>query len=205
MIKESQQPGTGEFLGGTKAVPHLNRATDKLISPRAFHTVNAEIRTADADGIFRCPGAGRIVFGGDKAVPWIEWRGDRGSQVNIAETEDQVAGFENNPFDLVDTLKPVDAPDEFDVARAPGGIGPDRFHINANRLQRALILPREGKVDDACWNDHVINRREGFLQGLQVRQEIFQWQDGAIEVDLKRADARRDVDNARYGLTLESV
>ena len=48
------------------------RAADELIAAGAFHAVDAQVRAADADGVFGRPGARGVVLGGDQAMARIE-------------------------------------------------------------------------------------------------------------------------------------
>jgi hypothetical protein len=83
----------GEGSRGPIGVPDLNGAAYELIAAGTFHAIDAHIGAADADCVFRRPGAGGIVFGGDKAMARIGGRGDWRSEIDIAETEDEITGF----------------------------------------------------------------------------------------------------------------
>ncbi|SHT53622.1 Uncharacterised protein [Mycobacteroides abscessus subsp. abscessus] len=71
-------------------VPHLHGASHQLVPARPLHPVDAQVRPADADRIFRCPGACRVVFGGDEPMSWIDRRCDGRTQVYIAQAQYQV-------------------------------------------------------------------------------------------------------------------
>src|SRR6476646_9815786 len=68
LVEEAQQPrlAVTEIARLPPRIPHLQHAADELVSTRSFHTVHTEIRAADADCVFRRPGARWIVFGGDE-------------------------------------------------------------------------------------------------------------------------------------------
>ncbi|RDJ48561.1 hypothetical protein AB721_18580, partial [Acinetobacter baumannii] len=54
LIEKAQQPRLAGKIGHLViAIPHLQSAADKLIAARAFHTVDAQIRPADAHRVFR--------------------------------------------------------------------------------------------------------------------------------------------------------
>jgi hypothetical protein len=77
-------------------------AADELIAAGTFHAVDAHVGAADADRVFGCPGAGGVVLGGDEAMAWIDGRGDGRAEVDVAEAEDEVAGFEDDAVHVVD-------------------------------------------------------------------------------------------------------
>lgn len=73
LVEKAQQPGLASKIGHLViATPHLQGAADKLIATRAFHAVNAQIRSADAHRVFRRPGSRRVVFGGDQPMARIK-------------------------------------------------------------------------------------------------------------------------------------
>ena len=80
-------------------VPHLGGAADELVAARAFHPVDAQVRAADADGIFRGPGPGRVVLRGDEPVPRIQRGRHRRTQVHITEPEHQIRRVEHDVVD----------------------------------------------------------------------------------------------------------
>src|SRR5258708_2413559 len=128
-IEETQQPGFFETLGLPQAIPHLKGAPDELIAARTLHAIYAEIGAADADCVFGRPRARGIVLGGDEAMARIERRRDRRAEVDVAETQNKIAGLENDPTDLIFALEPVDPANEFDVRRTPGRVRPHQFAI----------------------------------------------------------------------------
>ena len=107
LIEESQEPRRRELAGSSPAIPHLNGAAYELIAARAFHTVDAEIRSTDADGVFRGPGASGIVFCGNQPMPGVERRGDGCAEINVAEAEHVVAGIEDDAMTIVDRVEAV--------------------------------------------------------------------------------------------------
>ena len=144
LVEEPQQPGLalGEVGRLPVPVPHLAGPADELVAPGALHAVDAQVGAADADGVLRGPGPRRVVLGRDQPVPGIDRGRDRGPEVDVAQPEDQVAGPEDDFPDLVDRFKPVDPPDEFDVARAPRGVLPDELHVLADRQRASPRPPR---------------------------------------------------------------
>jgi hypothetical protein len=74
LIEEAQEPRLPwrEVAGLLETVPHRDGAADELVAARSLHAVDAEVRAADADGVLRRPGAGRIVLGRDEAVARID-------------------------------------------------------------------------------------------------------------------------------------
>ena len=143
LIKEAQQPllAFGEVSGLLKAIPHLHRAADELVTTRPLHAIDAQIGAADTDGIFRRPGAGGVVFGRHQPMTWIERRRDRRTQIHVAQTHHQITCVEHDALDVSDTVKPVDAPDELDIAWAPWRIRAYRLHVFVDGQPRGRIVP----------------------------------------------------------------
>ena len=143
LIKEAQQPLPAllEVLRLTITIPHLHGASDKLIAARPFHTVHTQISATNAHGIFRCPGARRVVLGGHQSMPWIEWRCHRRTQIHITETHHQITGFKHDAMHVLNTGESVDAPDELDIAGTPGCIGAYRLHVLVDRQLRCRVVP----------------------------------------------------------------
>ena len=83
-------------------IPHLHGSADELIAAGAFHAVDAQVGAADADGVFRRPGARRIVLGGDQPMARIERRRDRCAEVDVAQAEHEIAGVEDDALHVVD-------------------------------------------------------------------------------------------------------
>ena len=110
--------------GGVR-VPDLDGASDELVAARPFHPVDAQVGAADADRVLRRPRAGRVVLGGDQAVPRVQRGRDGGAQVHVAQAHDQVRRVEHRAVDVVDGAQAVDPADELDVPRAPGRVVAD--------------------------------------------------------------------------------
>src|SRR6185369_8457610 len=118
------------------------------------------------------------------------------AEIDIAEAEHEVAGREDDLFDVANVVQPIDTADELDVARAPRRIGPDALHVLADRQLRRLVVPGQRQMDDARRHLHLFNRRQ---IGLRVDDELEQpleRDDAAIEMYLQRANARREIDDA---------
>ena len=103
LVEEPQQPWLPrrEHRRGAPGVPHLDGAAEQLIAARPFHAVDAHIGAADADGIFRRPGAGRIVLRRDQPMARIDGRRDRRAEIDVAQAEHEIAGIEHDPLDIV--------------------------------------------------------------------------------------------------------
>src|SRR5690554_1277422 len=127
LVKEAQQPGLLKLGGTAVAVPHLQRTADKLIAARTFHAIDAEIGPTDTHRVFRRPGTRRVVFGGHKAVARINRGRNRRTQIDIAQPHHKIGGIEQNALYLVDAVQPVDAPNELQVAGAPGCVLANRL------------------------------------------------------------------------------
>ena len=83
--------GSVEVRAERVAVPDLHRAPDELVAARALHAVDAQVGAADADGVLRRPGAGRVVLGRDEPVAGVERGGHRRAEVHVAQPEHEVA------------------------------------------------------------------------------------------------------------------
>src|SRR5206468_4268587 len=119
----------------------LHRAPDELVPAGSLHAVHAEVGAADADGVLRRPGAGRIVLGRHEAVPRIDRRGNRRTEVNVTEAEHEVARVEGDALDVRDRPEAVDAPDELEIAWAPRRVLAHRLHVFADGEEGRLVLP----------------------------------------------------------------
>ena len=84
LVKKAQQPRlTTKIINRVIAIPHLQRTPDELIAARPFHAINAEIRPANSHRVFRSPGSGRVVLGGDQTMTRVERRRDRRPKIDI--------------------------------------------------------------------------------------------------------------------------
>src|SRR6202049_2524552 len=101
-VEESEQPGRPgrEFRGGAECIPHLQCASDELISPRTLHAVHAKISATDAHGIFRRPGARRIILRCHQAMARVHWSGCRGGPIAVAQAEYEIASAEHNAVNI---------------------------------------------------------------------------------------------------------
>ena len=86
-------------------VPHLHGAADELVAARAFHAVDAQVGAADADGILRRPGARRVVLGGDQPMARVERRRHRRAEVDVAQSQHQIARLEHDATHVVDASR----------------------------------------------------------------------------------------------------
>ena len=91
----------------------------------------------------------------------------------------------------------MDAANEFDVAGAPGCVGPHGGHIFLDREAGRGIIPGEGQTDDAAGDGEIIESRHGFLGTLHQFEKVRARDLVGIVMDLKRANSGRDVDDAR--------
>src|SRR5580704_15842241 len=96
LIEEAQEPRLAfdEIGRLLVSIPDLTGPSDELIAAGTFHAVNAQIRAADADGVFRRPGAGGVVLGRDQPMPRIDRRGRGGAEIYVAQAQHQIAGVE---------------------------------------------------------------------------------------------------------------
>ena len=76
-------------------------------------------------------------------MPRIDGRRDRRPEIDIAETENEIAGVEDGALYGGDAVEAIDAADEFDVVRAPGCVGPHQLLIFQHRQLRVRIVPAE--------------------------------------------------------------
>src|SRR6476661_5792562 len=106
-------------VAGVAMAPDLGGAADELVTARALHAVDAQVRTADADGVLRCPGACRVVLRCHQSVARIQGSGNRRSQVHVAEAEDQILRVEHHVVHLCHIIERVDAADELDFPGTP--------------------------------------------------------------------------------------
>src|SRR5262249_13872101 len=100
-------------------IPHLNGAPDELIPTGPFHSINTQIRAADADGVFSGPGSGGVVLRCDETMPRIERSRDGSAQIHVAETKDKITRVEDDLLHVIGGVESVDTTYEFDVAWTP--------------------------------------------------------------------------------------
>src|SRR5258708_7922563 len=110
-------------------IPDLHGATDKLVSARTFHAIDAHVSTTNADCIFGCPGSGWVVFRCYKAMTRIGRRSYWRTEIYVAQAKYQIARFMHNTMNIFNRIQTVDAADEFYVIRAPWRIGTYRMHV----------------------------------------------------------------------------
>jgi hypothetical protein len=84
----------------------------------------------------------------------VNWHGDRCAQINIAQTQNKVAGIKDNFLHILDAGEAVHAPNKLQITWAPRRIGPHGLHIFLNGQQCRFILPRKRHMDDAGRNFH---------------------------------------------------
>ena len=96
-------------------------------------------------------------------------------------------------------VEAVDAADELDVVRAPGRIGPHRLHVFGSMRQvRRRIVPGQRQVHDARRHSMSSTFRQLARRMRRARRAALRaCRRAVVEVNLQRAHARRDVDDAR--------
>ena len=202
LVEEAQQPGLAGFKVGravarvAPAVPHLQGAAHKLVAARPLHAIHTQVGAADAHCVFRRPGAGRVVFGGDQAVARVQRRGHRRAQVHIAQAQHQVAGVEHGAVHRVQVGQAVDAADELDVAGAPGRVRPHRLHVLLDRQARAGIVPGQRQPHRARGHAELLGRAQRLIGGGERSQQGLAAHLRRVVVQLQRADAGREVEDA---------
>ncbi len=82
-------------------------------------------------------------------MPGIERCGDRRAEIDVAQAQHEIARVEDDPLHLLDALQPVDAPDEFDIARAPRSVGPHGLCVFLYRHAGRWIVPGKRQMHDA--------------------------------------------------------
>ena len=119
----------------------------------------------------------------------VNWHGDRRAQINIAQTQNKVAGIKDNFFYILDAGETVHAPNKLEIAWAPRRIGSHGLHIFLNGQQSRFILPGERHMDDAGWNFHLIGERQVVFGGQQKVKQFVQMELPAVKVDLQRSNS----------------
>ena len=83
-------------------------------------------------------------------MPGIQRGSDRRAQIDVAQAHHQIGCLEKRLFYLIDAVQPVNTADEFQVARAPGGVLAHRLHVFRDGGLAGLVIPGQGQVHDAC-------------------------------------------------------
>src|SRR5690606_8408309 len=175
LVEEPQQPG-GAFgeLGVLQVfVPDRQGAAHQLIAAGGVHAVDAHVDAADAHGAFGGVGAGRVVFGGEQAVPWVQGHGAGGAQVDVTQTEDQVTGGEEYVFDVVPTRQAVDALHEVDVVWQPGRGVAHGLAVFVDGFQGGAVFEGHGQVHHAAAYFQLVGGGQGGFQIQQVGHQGF--------------------------------
>src|SRR6187402_1659460 len=181
------------MFGRLEAVVNLYGAPDELIAARALHAVNAHVRAPDADRILGSPRARRVVFGRDQTMARIERRRHRGAQVHVPKPQHQVARTKYDVLHRLFVGQAIDAPNELDVARGPGGVLAHDLRVLFDREARLWVVPRQRHVDDARGDVDRVDRRQLTLGARKHIEQAREAELLAVEVDLERADARRQI------------
>ncbi len=128
-------------------------------------------------------------------MPRVQRRGHRRAQVDVAQSHDQVTGIKDDVAHLVDAVQAVDAADELDVVGAPGRVGAHRCMYLLDGLLDGRVVPGQRQMHDARRHDGVGGRRRP--PESPAAPAAARAAGRGVVVDLQRADARRDVDDAR--------
>ena len=202
LVEEAQQPRlagleiAGAVVTVLPAVPHLHGAADELVTPRAFHAVDAQVGAADADRVFRRPGARRVVLGGHEPMARVDRCGHRRAEVDVAQPQHQIPGVEHRVVHGLDIGQTVDAANELDVARAPGRVRAHRLHVLVDREARGRVVPRQRQPHGAARHVDVVDRCHAVLRVEQRVHQGRQTDVPRVVMHLQRADARCQVDDA---------
>ena len=135
----------------------------------------------------------------------IQRRGHGRAEIDVAQAHHQVAGVEDRLADRVDVGQVVDATDEFKVARAPWGILAHGGHVFVDGELAGRIVPGQRQVHDAGGHAQVAGGADARPLRRDVLQQHRQRQLARAIVDLQRADAGRQVDDAIDILRLQGL
>ena len=165
-VEEAEQPrGPGfERRPLLMGPPYLQGASDQLVATGALHAVDAQVGATDPDRALGRPGPGRVVLGRHQTVTRVDRRGQGGTQVHVAEAQDEVRGVEHDLAHVVDTLQAVDAADELDVPRAPWRIVTHPGGVARRGLVRDRVVPGEGEVDRPARDLQLVGGRHAVLE-----------------------------------------
>ena len=118
-------------------------------------------------------------------MPGIKRSGHWRSEIHVAETEHEIARIEDNALHRQSTVvESIDAADEFNIARAPGRVGPHGLHVLADGQQRGRVFPGKRQVDDARGRRNVVEAGDAFLASVQCVEKGFAGEMRGVVVDL---------------------
>ena len=198
-IEKPEQPGASglEGRGVPVPAPDLGGAADELVAAGALHAVDAQVRTADADGVLRGPGAGRVVLRGHQPVAGIQRGGHRRAQVDVTEAQRQVLRGEDGVIHIGLFGQTIDPPDELDIRRAPRGVVADPGGIPGDRLPSGRVVPAQRKPHPAARHHQFGGGRQLVLDLGEQAEQAGHRQHIGVDVNLQRADPGGEVVNTR--------
>ena len=189
LIEHAQQPRGGEVFGAAIAIPHLQRAADELIAAGAFHAIHAQIGAADAHRVLGGPGTCRVVLGGHQPLARVQRRGHRCAEIDIAEAHHQIAGVEYRLAHCRLIGEAIDAANEFQIARAPGGVRAHRALVLVDGLLTRRVIPGQRQVHGAGLDLDVLDILERDFGLFEMRHQCLERQAARVVMQLQRADA----------------
>ncbi len=169
----------------SELVPHLGRATYELVAPGPFHSVDAEVRAADPDGVFGSPRARGVVLRRDEPVPGVERSRDRSAEVDVAKAEHKVTCVEHGTEYVVYRREAVDPSDELDVPWRPRRVIANSCHVALDCESGRRVVPRQRQPDLAGWHDELAGRRDVLLNLPHQARQLRRFDDVGIGVDLQ--------------------
>ena len=122
-------------------------------------------------------------------MPWVQWHGTGRAQVNVAKTEHQIAGREQDVADGLAAGQAVDALHEVDVVGQPGCGIAHGLAVLVHRFEGGAVFEGHGQVDNPAADFQFVRGWQGGFQVQQVLHQRRLRQDAGIVSQLQRAHA----------------
>ena len=191
LVEEPQQPGRafGELGVLQVLVPDWQGPSHQLVTAGGVHAVDAHVYAANAHGALGRVGAGRVVLGGEHAVPWVQGHGAGGAQVDIAQAQHQVPCREQDVAYRLSAGQAVDALHEVDVVGQPRGCVAHGLAVFVHRFQGGAVFEGHGQMNHPAAHFQLIRGWQGCFQVQQVGHQCFLRENHRVVPQLQGAHA----------------
>lgn len=135
-------------------------------------------------------------------VPRVHRHSDRRAQIDIAQPEHNITGIEDDALHVLNRVQPVDAADEFQIARTPRRIRTHAGHVFFDGQTARGIVQESGRC--TIREGTVISSRGGRSRSMRRTASTSAPRSSrrGVEVNLERTNPRCQVDDSLECLLL---